>query len=351
MRIALTGGGTGGHVYPALEVGRLAAEEGEEVRYFGSLRGIEGAACLAIGMPFFGVKAEPIPNLMSLSGMRSAIDLLKSSKKVAAAYAEWRPDVLLATGGYSSVPALRAAKRMRVPIVLLEQNSVPGRAIKSMGSAASKICTVFAKTAQFFDTSKIVVTGMPVRRELVARAPLERDATQFTTLAMGGSQGARALNTAVVDLAQTVGSDRWIHVAGPNLYDEVLSRKKSMPSGYELESFLDGDSMAAALGSADLAIARAGSGTIAELALFGVPTIFIPLPTSFAQHQHHNAREIEGLGGGTLLDQSDLGRLESTWRKWRDDVELRERASLILKSWAKPEAARSVLQVVKEAAK
>ena len=74
------------------------------------------------------------------------------------------------------------------------------------------------------------------------------------------------------------------------------------------------------------------------------------MPTSFAQHQHHNAREIEELGGGTLLEQSDLGRLESTWRKWRDDAELRERASLILKSWAKPEAAHTVLQVVKEAA-
>lgn len=350
MRLALTGGGTGGHVYPALEVGRLAVEAGDDVRYFGSLRGIEKAACAADNISFFGVAANPIPKLVSVDGLRSVIQLLSSTKQVKSQFSSWRPDALLATGGYSSAPALRAAKSLGIPIILHEQNTVPGRAIKSMGSAAVKICIVFAKTYEYFPREKVVETGMPIRRELAARAIDQAARLEFTTLAVGGSQGARALNNPVLDLAQRVGTDRWIHVAGPRLYEEVQASIKSMPQGYQLESFLDADSMAGALSISDVAIARAGCGTIAEFAAFGLPAIFVPLPTSFANHQYHNAKEIESMGAATVVEQSDLSNLESVWRNWREDQSRRQRATEALRKWAKPDAAQRVLQVVKEAA-
>jgi UDP-N-acetylglucosamine--N-acetylmuramyl-(pentapeptide) pyrophosphoryl-undecaprenol N-acetylglucosamine transferase len=345
----LTGGGTGGHVYPALEVGRLAVEAGDDVRYFGSLRGIEGEAAKEAGIPFEGVPANPIPRLASLEGLRSVLQLLKSARTVRRQFEKWRPDALLATGGYSSAPALRAARSLHIPIILHEQNTVPGRSTKTMASAARKICIVFEKTYEHFPKEKTVQTGMPIRRELVEAAS-NSSSSEFLTLIVGGSQGARALNAAVCELIQKVASDAWLHVAGPKLIDEVRATDLSMPAGYKLEAFLDTQSMASALSSADLAIARAGCGTIAEFAVFGLPAIFVPLPTSFANHQYYNAKEIEALGAATVLEQNDLSQLESPWRNWRADEARRNDAAAKLRAWAKPDAAERVLQVVKEAA-
>lgn len=353
MRLALTGGGTGGHVYPALEVGRLALDAGDAVMYAGSLRGIEGGACAEAGIPFFGCEANPIPKLASVEGLSSVLTLLRTTREMKRKLQDWRPDVVLATGGYASAAPLRAAKALQIPIVLHEQNSVPGRAIKMMGQSARKICTVFKKTGSFFPADRVVETGMPIRRELIDGSRSPRSQAGFVTLAMGGSQGARRLNQAVVELAQKVGEGQWIHIAGPKLYEEVLAAKKSMPAGYELESFLDSDSMAAALSNADIAIARSGCGTIAELAAFGVPAIYIPLPTSFANHQLHNAQEIEALGGGRVIEQQSLTPelLRSIWLSWRGDTERRQAAARSLRAWAKPDAAHRVLEVVKEAAR
>jgi UDP-N-acetylglucosamine--N-acetylmuramyl-(pentapeptide) pyrophosphoryl-undecaprenol N-acetylglucosamine transferase len=123
-----------------------------------------------------------------------------------------------------------------------------------------------------------------------------------------------------------------------------------MPDGYKLESFLEAGGMKRALESADPAIARSGSGTIAEFALYGLPAIYIPLPTSFADHQLHNAREIEAIGGGQVVEQSRIADLGRVWKEWRDDASRRERAATALRNWAVPDAAQRVLQVVKEAA-
>ena len=350
MRLALTGGGTGGHVYPALEVGRLAREDGDEVRYFGSLRGLEGSASQQAGFEFYGVPASPIPNLLSLDGLRAVVALLKSTRQVSRQFASWTPDVLFATGGYSSGAAIRAANARGIPVVLHEQNSIPGRAIKMAGDKATKVCTVFKQTCNYFDKTKVVETGMPIRDTLVSAAEAAAP-REFTTLASGGSQGARAVNGAVRKLVAEIGADRWTHIAGKALFAEVQSDNLYMPEGYRVEPFLQADDMATALSESNLAIVRAGCGTIAELALFGIPAIYIPLPSSFANHQFHNAKEIESIGGGNVLSQEDLTaeRLVTNWKNWRLDRDRRERASAALKSWGKPDAGARVLQVVKEA--
>lgn len=349
MRLALTGGGTGGHIFPALEVGRLAAESGDEVRYFGSHRGQERKAAADAGFLFSATEANPIPKLASLQGLRAIVALFRSTKLVAKEFGQWRPDVLLSTGGYSSGPSLRAARSLDVSIVLHEQNSVPGRNTTSMASAAAKICIVFEETYNHLPKDKLVLTGMPVRRRLADAAYLDRPAEGFTTLIAGGSQGARALNDAALKAADSLSGDV-IHITGPKLFHEVQDVSK--PPNYKHVPFLGEDDMADALRSAGLAVVRAGSGTIAELALFRVPAIFVPLPTSFANHQWHNAREIERIGGGSVLQQDSLTpeRLAEEWRSWRDDETRRAKASAALSGWAKPNAAYTVLEVVKGAA-
>jgi UDP-N-acetylglucosamine--N-acetylmuramyl-(pentapeptide) pyrophosphoryl-undecaprenol N-acetylglucosamine transferase len=344
----LTGGGTGGHIFPALEVGRLAAESGDEVRYFGSHRGQERRAAAAAGFPFSATEAIPIPKLASVQGLKAVITLLRSSRHVVGEFRQWMPDVLFATGGYSSGPALRAARALDLPIVLHEQNSIPGRGTKSMAAAAAKICIVFVETYKHFPSEKTVLTGMPVRQQLVDAARSDCPGLPFTTLVTGGSQGARALNEAAIRSAD--GQSCWIHITGPDLFGEMRDLSKS--SNYKVVPFLEANEMADVLGKTSLAIVRAGCGTIAELAIFGVPAIYVPLPTSFAGHQLHNAREIERIGGGSVVEQRDLSprRLAEEWRAWRDDEPRRARASAALKAWAKPDAAAQVLAVVKGAA-
>jgi UDP-N-acetylglucosamine--N-acetylmuramyl-(pentapeptide) pyrophosphoryl-undecaprenol N-acetylglucosamine transferase len=326
----------------------LAEESGDEVRYFGSHRGQESKAASEAGFKFTATEANPIPTLASFDGLRAIVTLFRSTRQVAAEFREWRPDVLFATGGYSSGPSLRAARSLHIPIVLHEQNSVPGRSTKSMASVASKICIVFSETRKHFPKERVVETGMPIRRQLVEASRLDLKKPCFTTLVAGGSQGARALNDAVIGAYTDEGE--WIHVTGPALFEDMKGMRKS--HDYKLVPFLQEAEMAAALSTASLAIVRAGSGTIAELALFGVPAIFVPLPTSFANHQLHNAREIEHIGGGTVIDQSQLTSeaLAAEWRAWRDDVSRRAKATAALKAWSKPDAADRVFAVVKGAA-
>lgn len=351
MRLALTGGGTGGHIFPALEVGRLAALSGDEVRYFGSHRGQEGNASAVAGIPFSATEASPIPRLASIDGVRAVWTLFRSARQVAAEFRAWRPDVLFATGGYSSGPSLRAARSLGIPIVLHEQNSVPGRNTTSMAAAAAKICTVFKETHNYLPKDKVVVTGMPVRYELIEASSRQGKGGGFLTLVSGGSQGAKALNFAVIEAASKVSEQsNWIHATGRKLFTEIRDKVKS--PNYKLVPFLEPDQMADALVNADLAIVRAGCGTVAELALFGLPAIFAPLPTSFANHQLQNAREIEAIGGGSIIEQSDLTpeRLAAEWQSWRDDEPRRAKAAAALQAWAKPDAAQHVLAVIKEAA-
>jgi len=324
----------------------LAADSGHDVRYFGSYRGQEGKAAEDAGLQFSGTEAGPIPKLASIQGLQAVLTLFRSAKQVAAEFHQWRPDVLFATGGYSSGPALRAARSMRIPIVLHEQNAVPGRATKSMANAAAKVCIVFEKTSTYFPNEKIVVTGMPVRWQLVDAAGTHRPRTEFATLVTGGSQGARALNEAATHAAAGSG-EAWLHITGNQLFDEVADKSNS--NNYRVVPFLDANEMAQALSMSSLAIVRAGCGTIAELALFGIPAIYVPLPSSFANHQMYNAQEIERIGGGSILDQAQLTpkSLRSAWQAWRDDEPRRVTAAAALRHWSKPEAGQAVFDVIK----
>jgi UDP-N-acetylglucosamine--N-acetylmuramyl-(pentapeptide) pyrophosphoryl-undecaprenol N-acetylglucosamine transferase len=355
MRLVVSGGGTGGHVYPALEVAKLAQTEGHDVVYVGSLKGLEGAACKAAGVPFAAFWAEPIPRLASAHGVKTALRTLLSAKRAKRFLRKWGPDVLFSTGGYSAGPVGAAARAMGLPIVLLEQNSIPGRTNRMMGAAASKVCIVFDETAKFFP-NRSVLTGMPVRQSLSQAADAGTSHSGFFTLCYGGSQGAAVLNEAVLNMAMRVGGKdlEWLQITGPSLFEGAAKAKERVchPEQFTVKAFLTAEEMSEAYQSADLAIVRAGCGTIAELALFGIPAIFVPLPHAHADHQYHNAVAIEELGGGTVIRQSDLTpeRLEAAWRAWHDNPAGRKAAHQALKRWAKPSATHDVLEVIKDAA-
>lgn len=354
MRLVVTGGGTGGHVYPALEVARAARARGWDVRYFGSLRGQEGAACDREGVSFLGLRAEPLVSLRTFRGWRASVRLMRAVGAARTALREAAPDAVLSTGGYSAAPIVAAARGLRLPHVIHEQNSVPGRTNRLAAKRAYAVATTFRAAEREFPDSRVVRTGLPVREGIrKAARGAERAPGPLRVLAVGGSQGSGPVNAAVADCARGwMGSEvEWTHVAGRTMIDDVRSRTADLGDSYRAVAFLEAPEMAEAYGRADVVVARSGAGTLAELAAFGLASVLIPFPLAFANHQLHNAREFAEMGAATVVPQSESSpvRLREAIGRWVEDVDARAHARVALAEWDVPEAAERVLELLEEA--
>jgi UDP-N-acetylglucosamine--N-acetylmuramyl-(pentapeptide) pyrophosphoryl-undecaprenol N-acetylglucosamine transferase len=196
---------------------------------------------------------------------------------------------------------------------------------------------------------------MPIRKDLVEAAANSLPHASISTLVFGGSQGAAAINEAVLTLVMRHGSEgTWLHLTGPKLFEGVAKtaeRLVSVPS-YRIKPYLDGVEMAEALSAASIAICRSGAGTVSELALFGVPAVFIPFPYAQADHQFHNAKAIEKIGGSTVMRQTEMTpqNLADAWASWAHDPNKRAQACQRLREWAYPDATERVWNVIQEVA-
>ncbi|HZH99201.1 MAG TPA: undecaprenyldiphospho-muramoylpentapeptide beta-N-acetylglucosaminyltransferase [Fimbriimonadaceae bacterium] len=359
LRLIVTGGGTGGHVFPALEVARLAKAEGHEVIYLGSIRGQEMGACKRAAIPFRGFPSEPLYSLKSPKGWRAAINLLRATAKARGAVRKIEADAVFSTGGYSSAPVVSAARSLGVPFVLHEQNSVPGRSNLLSAKSAYLVATTFHSAAEHFQGCRVERTGLPVRqelREVAASRRLELDVTPMQVLVVGGSQGAATLNEAVLATAtRMTGRDlRWTHVTGRAHFETIFPtfEKLGLKNICDVKSFLEGPAMAEAYSRASLVIARSGAGTLSELAAFRLPSVLVPYPSAHANHQFHNAKEIEGLGAAVTIEQAALhpSKLQDALEGWIDDSKRREAAQAALMDWDQPDAARRIVHILGEAA-
>lgn len=362
MRLIVTGGGTGGHVFPALEIARAAREEGIDVRYLGSLRGQEGRACQRLGLPFEAFPSGPVRSLRSPRGWASLVRLVVCAARVRRRLRALRPDAVFGTGGYAAAPVILAARKLGVPYVIHEQNAIPGRANRLAARRAAAVATVFRAAERHFPGGRVVRTGMPLRRELRSGQQgrfgfgAGEPGAGPLLLVMGGSQGAEALNDAALATAvRMAGHDvAWLHVTGPAHFERVLNTKDrfAIRGSYEVRAYLEAEEMAAALFSARLVICRAGAGTLAELAAFRRPAILVPYPYAYAGHQMANAREFESLGAASVLSQTELQprTLEGLIEVWLSEPEREERARIALAEWDVPDAVERVLGLLREAA-
>lgn len=315
MKLVVTGGGTGGHVFPAMEVAIEARSRGMDVAYFGSLRGQEGEASRVAGVAFQGFPAQPLWSLKTLRGWKSAIGLMKASATARQAMAAHRPDVVFSTGGYSAAPIMYAARKLGVPLVIHEQNSIPGRSNRIFAKYAAAVGVTFHRSLRVFGATAVRV-GLPVRKELLAAAVGARRRTHVVVV--GGSQGAQAVNAVAEKAADADAPHPWIHATGPANFDAAIAARAR--AGYRVEPYLNVDQMGQALASAAVVLGRAGASTMTEIAWFGLPSILIPLPIAMDDHQTENAREFEALGIATLLPQSEATpeRVLDLVRHWRE---------------------------------
>ncbi len=355
MRLVVTGGGTGGHVYPALEVAREALARGWEVRYLGSQRGQEGPACAREGIPFEAFPAEPVVSLRTPRGWRAVVRLLRASGMAKRSLRRNPPDFVFATGGYSAAPVLRAAQALRIPYGLHEQNAVPGRTIRLAGPKAAFVATVFRAAEGRLPGCRIVRTGMPVRRELREAASRRDPATADRILVVGGSQGSVAINEVALATGarMTRPQARWTHVCGRANFDACFHTYKNLglPPEYELKAFLEAREMAMEYARAKVVVGRSGAGTLSELAAFRLRSVLVPFPGAFGQHQVHNAREFEAMGAARVLLQDDLSpaTLEEALLALSggDDAEARDQ----LARWDVPDASSRIADLIVEAAR
>lgn len=361
MRLVVTGGGTGGHVYPALEIARTAREAGHEVLYLGSLRGQEGKLCNENGIEFVGYSSEPIRSWKKPQGWRAALKIIQASGRAKAKLMDWRADAVFSTGGYSSAPIVKAARSAGVPYVIHEQNTVPGRTNRLMGRHAAAIATTFKTGHEHFGKTRVVRTGMPIRGELRQSAQgnlfgHQTPDTKPLILVMGGSQGASRLNEEALATAVRMAGvgAHWLVAAGPKNFDAMLESKRKLGIGdeFDVRAYLDAEEMASALFRATVVVCRSG-GSLAELAAFRKPSVLIPLPIAMGNHQFHNAKEFEAMGAALILEQSELASstLEARIRHWLAEPQAYEQAQAALADWDLPDAAQRILSLVEDAAR
>jgi UDP-N-acetylglucosamine--N-acetylmuramyl-(pentapeptide) pyrophosphoryl-undecaprenol N-acetylglucosamine transferase len=310
MKVIISGGGTGGHLYPALAIGRVFREKGAEILYIGSHYGIEKNI-----MPneefrykLLPVKALRNKNIFVLT--KNAYLVLKSFQMAKKIVADFKPDLIIGTGGYASFPVLRAGAKLGVKTMLHEANAEMGRANQELASLADCLCLTYPDTAKYVkNAKKILLTGMPVRdsiktatREDGANYVGINDDTLLVTVT-GGSQGAHHINLAMADFYKNYQEKKKVlfyHIVGKMNKDDVSLIQYPFVRVKEYEQQMD-----LVLARTDICIGRAGASFLAEIAVKGVPTILVPYPFSNG-HQEKNAAYYDLKGAAKMVLDGDM---------------------------------------------
>jgi UDP-N-acetylglucosamine--N-acetylmuramyl-(pentapeptide) pyrophosphoryl-undecaprenol N-acetylglucosamine transferase len=307
-RIVIAGGGTGGHLFPALAVADELRRRHPEaaIGFIGARRGIEARLVPAAGyplrtMPLAGWKGASLP-ARAAAGVAAAAGTVRC---LAWLLAE-RPDLVIGVGGYASGPAVLAARLLRVRTMVMEQNHFPGAVNRWLAPRVDAVC-VPSEAARARLGGRGIVTGNPVRREFGSIGPPPSGAS-LSLLVFGGSRGARSINRAAVDaipsLARMTPPPRIVHQTGSEDEASVAAAYREYPGDHEVRSFLD--DMPARLARADVAVCRAGATTLAELAAAGRPAILVPYPFAADDHQRLNAEAVAEAGAAVVLPDRDL---------------------------------------------
>ncbi len=313
MNIVIAGGGTGGHVFPAVALAsQLKREHRCQVLLVGSVGGLEERLVPAAGLRLELLKVGKLMGTGALNRARTMAGLPLSVASALRLLRRFAPRVVVGVGGYASGPVVMAAGLLRIPVLLLEQNSIPGRTNRVLCRLARTVVTSFAGTARHFPAGKAVLLGNPVRPELLAAARQRETARDRAgspcLLVLGGSQGARAVNHLVADAAEAlleaVPGLRLVHQTGAADHRWVSERYEEAGLPGSAVPFIE--DMSRAYLEADLVLGRSGATTIAELCVMGLPSVLVPFPFAIDDHQAHNAEDLVRAGGALMERQETL---------------------------------------------
>jgi len=347
MRVILAGGGTGGHVIPALAIAQqLKKVYAAELLFIGTPRGMENRLVPAAGFELRLVQVGALKNVSLTTRLRTAWDLPLAVLKSWSMLKDFRPDVVIGVGGYASGPAMAAAILRGVPTIAFEPNVVPGFANRLVASRVSMAAVQFEQTGRFF--RKFEVTGVPVRPAFFEIPPKHPDASP-TLLVFGGSQGAHAINQATIAalpaLREKVPGLRVIHQTGERDFSEVQAAYRAAGFNAEVSAFIT--DMPGVFARADLLVCRSGASTVGEVAAAGKPAIFVPFPRATDDHQKKNAQALVSAGAAAMLEEANLTgtSLAETVAKLFGDPALLQQMGKSAKALSHPNAAQDVARM------
>ena len=325
MRVIVSGGGTGGHIYPALAVAQhLRSHFSADVLYLGSDDGLETQLVPAAGLPLKTIKAGKLRRYISWQTIKGVMRVPFGVIQAVEIVRRFRPDAVFTSGGYVAVPAGLAAYLNRVPLLMHQQDVPPNLSNRQVAPLATKISVAFEDSLAYFPAQKTLLLGNPMRQEIldirqvapmVARARFGLAGDQPLLLVTGGSQGARHLNQVVCQaLPELLPVCQVLQISGKDLYEETLERSNQALAGgdpalktrYRLVPYLN-EEMPAALQAADLVLCRSGASTLSELATLGKPSILVPLPPAIGKSpQEANAAMFERKRAGLVIKNAEL---------------------------------------------
>ena len=355
LRFIISGGGTGGHIYPAIAIANALKLQfpSAEFLFVGAQDKMEMQKVPQAGYAIQGLWIAGLQRKLTLDNLLFPFKLLSSLWKSSCILRKFKPDVVIGTGGFASGPLLQMANSRGIPTLIQEQNSYPGITNKLLSKKASKICVAYDQLERFFPASKLVFTGNPVRQDLVdvhanrtaALTHFTLDPKKKTVLILGGSLGARRLNQLVekeLDFFASQGLQ--VYWQCGKLYWEQY-QKYNAQAGVQVVAFID--RMDLIYAAADFVISRAGASSVSELCLVGKPTLFIPSPKVAEDHQTKNAQAVVSQEGALLLKESELDtKFETVFGELIADESLQNKLSANIQKLAKPNATAAIVEEI-----
>ena len=360
MRVLLAGGGTGGHINPAIAIANTikANDKRAEIAFIGTKKGMENNLVAKAGYPLYHIEMSGLRRSLSLSNIKTAYYYFTAPIKAKKLLRSYRPDVVIGTGGYLSWPLLHAAAQLGIPTAVHESNAIPGKAVKMLEKDVDRIYINFPTTAEYFtETEKILCVGNPLitlpdtKTESGLREKLGiPEGTKKILLSFGGSLGAQRVNEEVLALMRDYTAHHpeifHIHATGKIEYEDAMAMAKEYgvddkPNIRLLEYIYD---MPLWEKAADAVICRAGAMTIAEMALLGKACILIPSPNVANNHQYENAKRLADAGAAVMYEEKQLnsGLLTAGVREILENEESASSLSHAIRNFAKPNAADDI---------
>ena len=368
MRIIVSGGGTGGHIYPAITIVRAIQERvpDAEFLYVGTKHGLESDIVPKEGLPFATVELQGFERHVSLVNVKRAGMAMVGVGRAIRMVKRFRPDVVIGTGGYVCGPVLMAASILGIPTLIQEQNVVPGITNRLLSHFVTRIAAGVPEAVKRFPAKKVACTGNPIRKDVMAASREEGlaafglDGSRRTVLVSGGSRGARSINRAMIGVLKEASARpevQFLHVTGKLEYDDVMARLSEAGvdlgkcSHLQVKPYLY--NMPQALAAADLAVFRAGAIGMAELMARGIPSILVPYPYAAENHQEHNARAAMAAGAAHMILNKDLdaASLGSALKELLGNPEKLGQMAAASRALGKPEAAGEIADMALRIAK
>ena len=322
MRVLVTGGGTGGHIYPALAVAQsiLKKYPSGEVLYIGTDKGLENKIVPQANIPFQTIDVEGLQRKFSVRGIKTIFKALKGTGEALKIVKKFGPQVVIGTGGYVCGPVVLAARMLKIPTIIHEQNALPGITNRMLARFVDKILITFPESSKHFaNKEKIIITGLPIREEIFGITKEEGylnfnfNPKKKTLLVTGGSRGAQSINWAMIEAYPELIKRKdlqIIHITGQFGYEDIISRLEGKGINLEkygniiLRPYLH--QMEYALAIADLYVARAGATFLAEVTAKGIPGVLVPYPYAAENHQEFNARALVDQEAAIMILDKDM---------------------------------------------